>query len=267
MWPATFSNASLVMISKWKTYEFSIDPKNYAQNVLRANAFELARELRKVGTAVDRDEWDVTPPTADAFYDAQRNHMVFPAGILQPPMYDVRFSLPVNLGAIGMVVGHEVTHGFDDEGSQYDAQGNLSNWWEPAVSERFQQRTGCVSRQYSAYEVQPGATINGELTLGENIADIGGVKLAFQAYRAMRGDAERVTAGGFSEDQQFFLSAGQIWCTKMTDDLARLRAATDTHSHPRYRVNGSLSNLPAFAEAFQCKAGSPMKRANACAVW
>jgi putative endopeptidase len=250
--------------SKWKTYEFEIDPKNYAQNALRASEFELARELGKVGTAVDRDEWQMTPPTVNAYYDPQRNHMVFPAGILQPPMYDVKFSVPVNLGAIGMVVGHELTHGFDDEGSQYDAKGNLQNWWEPAVSERFRQRTRCVSQQYSRYEPQPGAKVNGDLTLGENIADLGGVKLAFQAYRAMRKGAAPVTAGGFSEDQQFFLAMGQAWCAKARPEVERLRLKTDPHSPPRFRVVGPLANLPEFADAFSC---TPLAADQSCSVW
>jgi len=250
--------------AKWKTYDFEITPKSYAENALRASAFDLARELRKVGTTVERDEWQMTPPTINAYYDPQRNHMVFPAGILQPPMYDVKFSVPVNLGAIGMVVGHELTHGFDDEGSQYDAKGNLQNWWEPVVGDRFKERTSCVSRQYSGYEVQPGANINGDLTLGENIADLGGIKTAFRAYRAIRKDAERVTAGGFSEDQQFFLAMGQAWCAKTRPEAERMRLKTDPHSPPRFRVQGPLANLPEFAEAFSCSPPEPEK---ACSVW
>jgi putative endopeptidase len=249
----------------WKSYDFPIDARAYAKNALAARAFDIARELRKVGTTVDRDEWQMTPPTVNAYYDAQRNHMVFPAGILQPPMYDVKFAVPVNLGAIGMVVGHELTHGFDDEGSQYDAKGNLENWWEPAVSERFKQKTGCVARQYSAYEPQPGLKVNGELTLGENIADMGGVKLAFQAYRAMREDATaRVTASGYSEDQQFFLAIGQAWCAKYRPEAEKLLVKTNPHSPPRYRVQGSLSNLPEFAQAFSC---TPPPAEQICSVW
>jgi putative endopeptidase len=251
--------------SKWKTYDFAIDEKGYAQNALRARAFDLARELRKVGTTVDRDEWQLTPPTVNAYYDPQRNHMVFPAGILQPPMYDVKFSVPVNLGAIGMVVGHELTHGFDDQGAQYDAKGNLENWWEPNVNASFKQKTGCVASQYSGYEVQPGLKINGELTLGENIADLGGIKLAFAAYRAMRHDAtDRVIADGYSEDQQFFLALGQAWCAKTRPEMERLRVKIDPHSPPRFRVQGPLANLPEFAEAFSCT--SPPAE-QTCAVW
>jgi putative endopeptidase len=250
--------------AKWKSYDFEIDAKAYAQNALRAGAFDLARELGKVGTAVDRDEWQMSPPTVNAYYDPQRNHMVFPAGILQPPMYDVKFSLPVNLGAIGMVVGHELTHGFDDEGSQYDAKGNLENWWEPAVNASFKQKTGCVARQYSGYEVQPGVKVNGELTLGENIADLGGIKLAFQAYRALRREAtDRVSASGYSEDQQFFLALGQAWCAKSRPEVERLRVKTDPHSPPRFRVQGPLANLPEFAEAFSCTSAPEQS----CSVW
>jgi putative endopeptidase len=249
---------------KWKSYDFEIDARAYAANALRARAFDLARELRKVGTTVDRGEWQMSPPTVNAYYDPQRNHMVFPAGILQPPMYDVKFSLPVNLGAIGMVVGHELTHGFDDEGSQYDAKGNLENWWEPAVNASFKAKTGCVARQYSGYELQ-GLKINGELTLGENIADLGGIKLAFQAYRALRRDAtDRVTASGYDEDQQFFLATGQAWCAKARPEVERLRLKTDPHSPPRFRVQGPLSNLPEFAEAFSCKT-PPGEQT--CSVW
>lgn len=251
--------------ARWKSYDFPIDATAYAKNALAARAFDVARELRKVGTAVDRDEWQMTPPTVNAYYDPQRNHMVFPAGILQPPMYDVKFAVPVNLGAIGMVVGHELTHGFDDEGSQYDAAGNLKNWWEPAVGERFKQKTSCVARQYSAYEPLPGLKVNGELTLGENIADMGGVKLAFHAYRAMRKDAsDRVTAGGYSEDQQFFLAMGQAWCAKYRPEAEKLLVKTNPHSPPRFRVQGPLSNMPEFAQAFAC---TPPPAEQTCSVW
>jgi putative endopeptidase len=251
--------------SKWKTYDFEVDPKNYAANALHARAFDLKRELAKVGNPVDREEWQMSPPTVNAYYDAQRNHMVFPAGILQPPFYDVKSAIPVNLGAIGMVVGHELTHGFDDEGSQFDAKGNLSNWWEPAVSERFKEKTGCVAHQYSEYEPQPGLKLNGELTLGENIADMGGVKLAFQAYRRMRADAkERVVAGGYTEDQQFFLGFAQAWCSKYRPEFEKLMVKTNPHSPARFRVLGPLANLPDFAAAFSCSAPPADKT---CSVW
>ena len=251
--------------SKWKTYEFEIDPKTYAGNAQRARAFDLARELAKIDKAVDREEWQMSPPTVNAYYDPQRNHMVFPAGVLQPPFYDVKSSPAVNLGAIGMVVGHELTHGFDDEGSQYDAKGNLKNWWEPSVNERFKEKTACVADQYSQYEPLPGLKLNGQLTLGENIADLGGVKLAYAAFRATRSaEAAHVAAGGYSEDQQFFLATGQAWCAKYRPELERLMAQTNPHSPPRFRVQGALANLPEFAEAFACSARPDAKM---CDVW
>jgi predicted metalloendopeptidase len=221
-----------------------------------------------VGKPVDREEWHMTPPTVNAYYRGEMNHMVFPAGILQPPFFNPKASIPVNLGGMGMVVGHELTHGFDDKGSKYDAKGNLANWWTDADKARFKAKTDCVSDQYAQYEPLPGVHLNGQLTLGENIADAGGIKLAFHAYRAMRKDAkEAVKAGGFSEDQQFFLGVGQAWCSKLSDEVARLRAQTDPHSPPRFRVNGPLSNSSEFAAAFSCAEGKPMRRANACGVW
>ena len=210
----------------------------------------------------------MTPPTVNAYYRAEVNHMVFPAGILQPPFFNPAASVPVNLGGMGMVVGHELTHGFDDKGSKYDAQGNLANWWTDQDNARFTAKTDCIADQYGGYETLPGVKLNGRLTLGENIADGGGVKLAFLAYRAMRKDApEVVRAGGFTEDQQFFLGVGQAWCSKQSDEITRLRTQTDPHSPPQFRVNGPLSNLPEFATAFSCAEGSPMRRNNACTIW
>jgi len=253
---------------QWKTYGFDVDAKSHAQNVLRARAFDLKRELGKVGNAVDEREWQMSAPTVNAYYSPQRNHMVFPAGILQPPFYDVKSGVAVNLGAIGMVVGHELTHGFDDEGSQYDAKGNLADWWAPEVGKRFKEKTECVAQQYSAYEVQPGLPINGQLTLGENIADLGGVKLAFAAYRALRQSAtERISAEGFNEDQQFFLAVGQAWCAKGRPEYERMMVQVNPHSVPRFRVRGALSGLPEFATAFACPADAPMLAKNACSVW
>ncbi len=253
---------------KWRTYDFAIEPASWTKTALAARAFDLSHGLGKIGQPVDRERWGMSPPTVNAYYRGTMNHMVFPAGILQPPFFDVKAHVPVNLGAMGMVVGHELTHGFDDKGSKFDATGNMANWWSDDIRKKFTEKTDCVVKQYSDYEVLPGVKLDGKLTLGENIADNAGVMLAFNAYRTMRkGAAEVLEAGGFTEDQQFFLSVGQIWCVKMTDDLARMRAQKDTHSHPRYRVNGSLANNPAFAEAFQCKEGSAMRRKDACAVW
>lgn len=257
---------------KWKAYDWEVGSA-HASNVLASRAYELKRELTKIGKPVDRAEWLMSPPTVNAYYHPLKNHMVFPAGILQPPFYSVDAAVPVNLGAMGMVVGHELTHGFDDQGSKFDADGNLKNWWGPEVRARFDERTRCVEEQYSSYEPLPGVKLNGKLTLGENIADLGGIKLAFRAYRAMREGAEPVLARApedlapFTEDQQFFLGTAQAWCGKYRDEEHRLRAKTDPHSAAQFRVNGPLSNLPEFAEAFGCSANAPMVRKNRCEVW
>jgi len=253
---------------KWKTYDFELDPKDHAGNVLRANAHEEARDLRKIGKPVDPGEWFMTPPTVNAYYSPLRNQMVFPAGILQPPFYDPKATIPVNMGAMGMVVGHELTHGFDDKGSQFDGKGNLSGWWDDMTRKAFEVKTKCVEKQYGSFDALPGVKLNGKLTLGENIADAGGVELAFRAYRAMRENAPEVfIADGLDEDQQFFVSLGQVWCSKYREAFARSRAKTDPHSQPNWRVNGSLMNTPEFASAFSCKVGSPMNPPNRCEVW
>lgn len=254
--------------AKWREYDFPIDPKGYTANSLAARAYGLQRDLAKVGKPVDRGEWYMTPPTVNAYYDPQVNQMVFPAGILQPPFYSVNYKIPVNLGAIGVVVGHELTHGFDDQGAQFDANGNLQDWWSPSVKEKFQAKTGCVVKQYAEYEAVPGAKLNGELTQGENIADIGGVKMAFRAYRLLRKDAKQLyVADGFTEDQQFFLGFGQAWCSKSREEFSRLLVNVDPHSPGRWRVNGSVSDTPEFAAAFGCKKGTVMAPQNACVVW
>ena len=207
-------------------------------------------------------------PIVNVYYDPNKNQMVFPAGILQSPFYDPAANLAVNLGGMGMVVGHELTHGFDDKGSQFDGDGNLRTWWAPKTRAEFDGRTSCVAAQYSGFEAVPGVKLQGKLTLGENIADGGGVALAYAAFRALREDApERLIADGFTEEEQFFLSVGQGGCSKVRGAEARKRAVTDPHSPPRWRVNGTLQNNAAFAEAFSCPAGSPMHPKNACSVW
>jgi putative endopeptidase len=254
--------------AKWRSYDFKVDRKKFATNVLTARAFEQKRILAKIGKPVDRGEWFMSPPMVNAYYEEKLNQMVFPAGILQPPFYDVKAAAYVNLGAIGMVVGHELTHGFDDEGSQYAANGNLENWWQPEVAKKFEDKTSCVVQQYSNYEAIPGRKVNGELTLGENIADLGGLKLAFMAYRESRkGAASMTVADGFTEDQQFFLASAQAWCAKGRDEYLSMLVQTDPHSPPKFRVNGSVSSLPEFAQAFSCAEGSPMRPAKACSVW
>jgi len=254
--------------SQWRSYRFRIDPRTWAANALAARRAEHARQLAKIGKPVDKSDWQIAVPQVDAYYHLQLNGMVFPAGILQPPLYSPAAAVPVNLGAIGVVVGHEVTHGFDDQGVQYDALGNLTDWWQPETQRQFQQRTRCVVDQYNGYEVAGGTRLDGANTVGENIADIGGVKLAYAAYRRLREAApETTTADGFTEDQQFFLGFGQSWCAKLRPDFERLMATTDVHAPPRWRVDGALAATPEFARAFRCKTGSKMVPAQQCVVW
>jgi putative endopeptidase len=252
---------------RWKSYDFDVGA-DYAANMLASDTFELARSLKKVGKPVDRTEWQMTPPTVNAYYDPSMNEMVFPAGILQPPFFEKHFTDAVNYGATGATMGHELTHGFDDEGSQFDGAGNLRNWWSEATGKQFKDQTKCVVDQYSGYEAVPGVHINGELTAGENIADIGGLKLGYKAYKEARKAAkDRITAGGYSEDQLFFLAYGQSWCDKVRPEVLELMAKTNPHSPPRFRTNGVVADLPEFGEAFQCKTGAPMRPAKTCSVW
>jgi predicted metalloendopeptidase len=253
--------------NKWRTYSFKIDRKTFGTNVLAANKAETTRQLGKIGKPDDRDDWYMSAPTVNAYYSPERNGMVFPAGILQMPFYNVASSIPVNLGAMGIVVGHELTHGFDDQGAQYDSDGNLANWWQPSTQKEFGARTKCVVDQYSKYEIA-GTHLKGELTQGENIADIGGTKLALSAYRSLRASSpDTQVADGFTEDQQFFISFGQAWCAKELPDYEKMLATVDPHSPPKWRVNGALSATPDFAKAFRCKMGSKMAPTNACVVW
>ncbi len=254
--------------AQWKSYDFDVRPAAFAENSIASDTFELARTLRKVGKPLDRNEWQMTPPTVNAYYDPSLNEMVFPAGILQPPFFDTAFSAAVNYGATGAVMGHELTHGFDDEGSQFDGAGNLRNWWSEQTGKLFKEQTGCVVQQYAGYEAVPGLKLNGELTAGENIADIGGLKLALTAFReARKAEAERLVADGYSEEQVLFLAYGQSWCQKERPEYLELVAKTNPHSPPRFRVNGVIADVPQFAEAFGCAEGSPMRPAKVCAVW
>jgi endothelin-converting enzyme/putative endopeptidase len=249
----------------------AVSRKAFLPNVLAAARFETNRRLDQVGKPLDRTEWFMTPPTVNAYYDASMNEIVFPAGILQPPFFNRAAPEAVNYGAIGMVVGHELTHGFDDQGRQYDADGNLVDWWTPAVSKEFDARAQCIVDQYGSYETLPGVRLNGKLTLGENIADLGGLRLAFAALQAARRSepGADATVAGFSPDQQFFVGYAQSWCAKYREENLRLRAVTDPHSPARYRVNGPLSNMREFAAAFGCTEGTPMVRPaeRRCEVW
>jgi putative endopeptidase len=254
--------------ARWKTYDFEVDRGTHAVNVLRARAFELQRNLAKADRPYDRGEWQMTPQTVNAYYNGLANQMVFPAGILQPPFFGAGRGIAANLGAIGMVVGHELTHGFDDQGSKFDGDGNMKNWWQDQDAATFGAKGECLAAQYSTFEALPGVRVNGKLTLGENIADLGGIKLAYRAYRALRAGAPQVyEAGGLSEDQQFFLAMGQAWCTEAHDAETQRRIIVDSHSPASFRVNGALRNLPEFAAAFQCAAGTPMHPTDTCEVW
>ena len=253
---------------KWKDYSsVRIDRSDALGNGQRSIAFERRRTIRKIGQPVDRTEWTMTPPTVNAYYSPDRNNINFPAGILQSPFYREGRDAAVNYGAIGAVVGHELTHGFDDNGRKFDGQGNLRNWWTEADGHNYESRVSCVADQYSEYVVAGDTHINGRLTLGENTADNGGVRLALMAYLAGPGATAAPAVDGFIPEQRLFIGYAQIWCENRRPEFERQRVLTDSHSSGRYRVNGTVSNMPEFAKAFSCKPDAPMVRANACRVW
>ncbi len=253
---------------RWRTYEYEVKRADFLGNTLRAAAFETHHELAKAGRPVDRTEWRMQAYDVDAWYEVSANRAELPAGILQPPFFGADRAIAANLGSIGMVIGHELTHGFDDQGARFDGAGNLASWWAPEDTKRFEERGACLAGQYSTFEAMPGGFVNGRLTLGENIADLGGVKMAFAAYRAMRRDAAKVyVADGFTEDQQFFLATAQMWCHRDRPTEAQRRLIRDPHAPPKFRVYGSLRNLRSFAEAFRCAPGTPMNPAQICSVW
>ncbi|WP_420806387.1 M13-type metalloendopeptidase [Vulgatibacter incomptus] len=252
---------------KWRSYDkLKVVKTSYLENRLAAARFESERDLHKIGRPLDRTEWYMSPPTVNAYYNALMNEMVFPAGILQSPFFAPNASTAANAGAIGMVMGHELTHGFDDKGRLFDADGNLRDWWTPAVSAAYTEKAQCVVEQYAGYTVL-GEHLNGNLTLGENIADIGGLQTAWNAFAKRVPEANAPKDGGFTEGQQFFLSFAQSWCANRRDEYARMLVTVDPHSPPQYRVIGSVSNVPAFQEAFSCQTGSPMAPAKRCIVW
>jgi putative endopeptidase len=249
---------------KWRDYSLlKIDRGPYVLNTLRAGTFEVNRDLKKIGKPTDRTEWGMTPPTVNAYYNPVNNEIVFPAGILQPPFFNAKADDAVNYGGIGAVIGHEMTHGFDDQGRQYDAVGNLRDWWTPESKAKFVERAKAVVTQYSEYEPLPGMHVNGELTQGENIADIGGVKLAYAALQKAldkNPGAREQKIDGFTPEQRFFLSFATIWKSKQRDEDLKLRLNTDPHSPARYRVNGPLSDLTEFQKAFNLPDNCPMVR-------
>ena len=259
---------------KWRNYDaLKVSRASFLDSYLNAAAFEHARELAKIGQPVDKSEWLMSPPTVNAYYNPPFNEIVFPAGILQPPFFNRDATAPVNFGAIGMVVGHEITHGFDDEGRQYDAEGNLRDWWTPGSDKAFRERVACVKTQYDGYTAIDDVKLNGALTLGENVADLGGLKLAHAAMEAwLSRDAEAARqAGGyrFTPSQQFFLGYAQSWCSSYRDEFARQMALLDPHSPPYWRVNGPVGNLREFQKAFSCNAEAKLVRpaAQRCEVW
>jgi endothelin-converting enzyme/putative endopeptidase len=253
---------------KWRRYDrVSMDRKSYIDNLLAATVFETERQYAKIGKPVDRQEWAMAPTTVNAYYNPQLNEMVFPASILQTPFFALGAPDAANYGAIGMVIGHELTHGFDDQGRKFDKDGNLHAWWTPEVERAYEEKTACLVKQYSSYRAYDDVTINGKLTLGENIADLGGVKLALHAFLHRPNAAPSKAVGDFTEQQRFFLALAQSWCTNRRPELDRSLAAVDPHSPPHFRVNGMLSDLPAFAAAFSCPAGSPMAPPEHCSVW
>ena len=253
---------------KWRDYgTLTIARDDEMGNVLRAREFEFHRQLAKIGKPVDRGEWEMTPPTVNAYYDPQLNDINFPAGVLQPPLFDVNSDAAPNFGDTGSTIGHELTHGFDDEGRQFDANGNLRDWWTADDAKAFDQRASCISDQYSQYVILDDIKINGKLTLGEDVADLGGVILAHMAWQEDTKNQTLEPLEGFTPEQRFFIAYGQSWCSDTRDETKRLRATIDPHSPDKYRANGVVSNLPEFQEAFHCKAGAPMVRENRCRVW
>jgi predicted metalloendopeptidase len=246
----------------WRDYaNLNIQRQAYVLNLLETRRFEFQRRLAYLGQPIGRNEWDMTPQTNNAYYNPTMNEIVFPAGILQPPYFDAAADDAVNYGNIGATIGHEMTHGFDDEGRQYDADGNLKSWWTVEDEKAYNLRAEQVARQFDAYEPLPGLHLNGHLTLGENIADLGGLKIAWDAWKlSQQGKAPVAATGGFTPEQRFFLGYAETWRTLTRDEALRLRAVTDPHSPAKFRVNGPLSNLPEFFEAFGCKDGDPMKR-------
>jgi endothelin-converting enzyme/putative endopeptidase len=256
----------------WRDYSsVVIKPNDLLGNVERANAFEAKRQIAKIDKPLDRKEWGMTPPTVNAYYSSSFNEIVFPAGILQPPFFDKAMDDAVNFGGIGLVVGHELTHGFDDQGRKFDPQGNLHDWWTEQDGKEFEKRASCIADEYSNFVAVDDLKLNGKLTLGENTADNGGARIALAALEHMIADDKTGKEGqkidGYTPEQRFFLGFGRVWCEKRRAEVARLRVLTDPHSPGKYRVNGVVQNMPEFQKAWGCKASQPMVAENACHVW
>jgi len=257
---------------KWKDYsKVTITRNDLFNNVRAADRFESARNRNKIGNPTDKKEWGMTPPTVNAYYRGSMNDINFPAGILQPPFFSRTADDAVNFGGIGAVIGHELTHGFDDQGRKFDASGNLRDWWTASDGKEFEHRTDCIVDEYANFTAvkddKGEVKLNGKLTLGENTADNGGVKIAYMALMDMLGASGTKQVEGFTPAQRFFIGYGQVWCQNVTDQYSRVAALTDPHSPGKYRVNGVVSNSVEFQKAFACKPGDPMVRENACHVW
>jgi len=255
---------------KWRDYSsVKIDRNDFAGNVERTHQFESRRDINKIGKPVDHGEWDISAPTVDAYYNPQMNDINFPAGVLQPPVFDPKMDAAPNYGDTGGTIGHELTHGFDDEGSQFDAKGNLKDWWTKADREKFDARTKCVDDQYSGYVSVEDVHVNGKLTLGENVADLGGEILAYMAWKDATKDQNLKPIDGLTPEQRFFVGFAQWDCANERPEDLRVRAMTDPHSPARYRINGVVVNMPEFVDAFSCKPGQSMVKpaAQVCKVW
>ena len=253
---------------RWRDYSALVITRGDALgNSQRSNAFEFHRQLGKIGKPTDKSEWEMTPPTVNAYYNPLQNNINFPAGILQPPFYRAGADAAVNFGGSGAVIGHELTHGFDDQGRQFDARGNLKDWWTAADGKAFDDRAQCFVDQYSGLTAVDDVKVNGKLTLGENVADNGGLRISLMAYLARIKVEPARTLDDFTPEQRVFLGWGQVWCDNMRPEFARMLAQTNPHSPARERVNGVVSNMPEFQKAFSCKAGAPMVRPNQCRVW
>ncbi len=255
---------------EWRDYSpVAISRADFFGSAVAASRFESDRQLAQVGKPVDRNEWLMTPQVVNAYYLSTANEIAFPAGILQPPFFHRDFPAAMNYGAIGAVMGHELTHGFDDQGRKSDGDGVLREWWAPEVAAKFEAAAACVDEQFSGYEVEPGVHVNGKLTLGENIADLGGLKQAYDAFQAWkaRHGAPEPFAEGLTHDQLLFVSFAQVWCTEASPEFLRRQVVTDSHSPGTFRAIGAARNLKAFRDAFQCKAGDRMVAEPACTVW
>jgi endothelin-converting enzyme/putative endopeptidase len=253
---------------KWRDYTpVRVERGDFLGDVNRATEFESMRQLTKIGKPVDHTEWQMTPPTVNAYYDSQMNDINFPAGVLQPPLFDPKLDDAPNYGNTGATIGHELTHGFDDEGRQFDSKGNLRDWWTKKDADEFTKRATCVSDQYAQYTVVDDIKINSKLTLGEDAADLGGTTLAYLAWKDATKGQDLKPIGGFTPDQRFFIGVAQWACGDERPENKRLNAITNPHSPDEYRINGVVSNMPEFAKAFSCKVGQPMVRRPVCRVW